>query len=76
VAADSPDVTLTSLASSTRVDLATGISTTQAHAFAGLPVAGFSVRTLVNGNLTCGSAVCQGNYGSAYPLRFQRRISP
>jgi hypothetical protein len=39
----------------------TGVAT-----FVGLPVTGFMVRTFANGNLQCGTAACQGNYGAAF----------
>ena len=32
--------------------------------FFGLPTLGFMIRTFDNGNLTCGTATCQGNYGA------------
>jgi hypothetical protein len=42
----------------------------------GLPVVGFMVRTFRNGNLACGSATCQGNYGGAFPHRYVRTAYP
>jgi hypothetical protein len=39
----------------------TGVAT-----FVGLPVTGFMIRTFANGNLSCGTATCQGNYGAAF----------
>jgi hypothetical protein len=44
--------------------------------FFGLPVTGFMIRTLKNGNLTCGSATCQGNYGSLFNHSYRNRITP
>jgi hypothetical protein len=67
---------LTSLGTSTRMNLGTGTITTGAHAFTGLPVVGFAVRTFVNGTLSCGAGSCQGNYGGSFPLKFRRSISP
>jgi hypothetical protein len=69
--------TLTSLPSSTRVDMASGQVIPGAHAFGGLPVIGFSVRTFSNGTLSCaGAASCQGNYGGAFEFRYRRSIFP
>jgi hypothetical protein len=67
---------LTSLPSSIRVDLASGQLTSGPHAFSGLPVVGFVVRTFTNGTLSCtGAPACQGNYGGAFPFRYRRSIS-
>jgi hypothetical protein len=44
--------------------------------FFGLPVTGFMVRTFANGNLTCGGAACQGNYGAAFTHSFRTLIVP
>ena len=44
--------------------------------YSGLPVVGFMVRTFRNGNLQCGSAVCQGNYGGAFPHKYKRAAYP
>ncbi len=72
-----PDAaSLTSLASSTRMDLATGRQVVGAHQFAGLPVVGLSAWTLQNGTLSCGAGSCQGNYGGAFPLKYLRTITP
>lgn len=54
-------------------------STTVAGApatFFGLPVTGFMIRTLRNGNLTCGTATCQGNYGSLFNHSYVTTIAP
>ena len=67
--------TLNSLPSSSRTNMETAATTFGSHRFAGLPVIGFSVRTFLNGTLTCGSASCQANYGGAFPFRFTRSIS-
>ena len=52
--------------------LAGGIPAT----FFGLPVTGFMVRTFRNGNLVCGTATCQGNYGSLFNHSYNTRIVP
>ena len=52
--------------------LAGGIPAT----FFGLPVTGFMVRTFKNGNLACGTATCQGNYGSLFNHSYNTRIVP
>lgn len=68
--------TLTSLASSARIDIATGAKTTGAHTIRGLPLVGFAARTFTNGYLNCSGQTCQGNYASAQPYRFRRNVSP
>jgi hypothetical protein len=65
---------LTSLASSTRTNASTGVTTAGRHQFSGLPVTGLFVRVFQNGTLSCGGASCQGNYGGAFPLRYRRSI--
>jgi hypothetical protein len=65
----------TSLASSTRIDIATGATRQGSHTYVGLPVVGFMVRSLQNGRLDCNGAFCQGNYGSAFPLRVTRSVT-
>jgi hypothetical protein len=67
---------LSSLESSTRVQLSTGGVIAGRHSYRGLPVTGFSVRTFENGTLSCNGAACQGNYGSAFPLTYRRNITP
>jgi hypothetical protein len=52
--------------------LAGGIPAT----FFGLPVTGFMIRTFRNGNLSCGTATCQGNYGSLFNHSYNTRIVP
>jgi len=47
-----------------------------AHRYMGLPVVGFTVRTFRNDAVSCQSGTCQGNYGGAFPLKFQRSVSP
>lgn len=71
-----PAPTVASLASSIRMDIATGTVISGAHTYSGLPIVGFSVRTFRNGTLACASGACQGNYGGAFPLKYTRRISP
>lgn len=44
--------------------------------FFGLPVTGFMVRTFSNGNLTCGTGTCQGNYGSLFAHSYNTAITP
>jgi hypothetical protein len=56
--------------------LATTLSAVAPVTFFGLPVTGFMVRTLRNGNLTCGTATCQGNYGSLFNHSYNTAITP
>ena len=65
---------LVSRPESTRTDLASGNIAFGSHAFSGLPVVGFTARTFKNGLLNCGGAVCQGNYGGAFALKYTRSI--
>jgi hypothetical protein len=67
---------LTSLGTSSRTNIATGVTTAGAHVYSGLPMLGFGVRTFVNGTLACSAGACQGNYGGAFPLKFGRSIAP
>lgn len=68
---------MTSLPDSTRLDSASGTVTVGAHLIYGLPMVGFAIRSLRNGTLSCpGAAACQGNYGSAFPMRYTRNIAP
>jgi len=67
--------------SSQRVSLGTdapvaGAVTAGTVTFQGLPVTGFMIRTFANGNLTCGAATCQGNYGAAFGHSYQTTIVP
>jgi hypothetical protein len=57
-------------------DLATGQVTTGRFRVLGLPVVGFTASTFQNGTLTCNGALCQGNYGEAFPLKFRTSILP
>lgn len=63
--------TMTSQASSTAMDLATGTVTAGSRYLAGYPAIGFIARTFTNGTLACGGSACQGNYAS---LLTHRRI--
>jgi hypothetical protein len=44
--------------------------------FFGLPVTGFMIRTFANGQLTCGTATCQGNYGALFQHSYTTNVSP
>jgi hypothetical protein len=65
---------LGSLPDSTRINLDTGEVVTGRHTFFGLPVVGFFARTFNNGYLSCAGAICQGTYGSAFPIRPARGL--
>ena len=68
---------LRSLPGSTRTNLATGEVTTGPHAYFGLPLVGFSVRTFSNGTLACaGAGSCQGNYGGAFSFKYRPAVQP
>jgi hypothetical protein len=69
---------LTSTATSQRVALGTTIAAPAVGAvtFYGLPVTGFMIRTFANGQLTCGTASCQGNYGAAFAHSYRTTILP
>jgi hypothetical protein len=67
---------LVSDATSIRTPLATGVGVAGAHTFRGLPVVGFAMRTFDNGNLTCGTATCQGNYGGSVQHSYTNAITP
>lgn len=54
----------------------TGASVAGAQTFRGLPVVGFMIRTFDNGNLTCGTATCQGNYGGSVSHAYRNSITP
>jgi hypothetical protein len=56
--------------------LAIPAGTAGEQTYFGLPVTGFMVRTFANGSLTCGTATCQGNYGSAFHHNFRTLITP
>jgi hypothetical protein len=65
---------IASLPQSTRLDPSTGLSVSGPHTFLGLPVVGFMARTFRNGTLNCVGGACQGNYGGAFDLKYQRII--
>jgi hypothetical protein len=44
--------------------------------YLGLPVTGFMIRTFANGQLTCGTAACQGNYGALFQHSYTTLINP
>lgn len=70
-------VGLVSAASSLTDNWTTNVATvTGAQTYLGLPVTGFMVRTFNNGTLTCGTASCQGNYGSAFEHNYIKSITP
>jgi hypothetical protein len=54
----------------------TTLATSVPATFFGLPVTGFMIRTFRNGNLSCGTATCQGNYGSLFNHSYTTRIVP
>jgi hypothetical protein len=56
--------------------VAIAVQAAGAQTFFGLPVTGFMVRTFKNGNLACGTATCQGNYGSAFEHSYRTSIAP
>lgn len=55
---------------------AIGAVTAQATTFIGLPVTGFMIRTFSNNTLSCGTASCQGNYGSAFTHSYRTNTTP
>jgi len=67
---------------SNAINVNTGVSTTVAQNYRGLPVIGFMVRTLFNGTLTCtsvsggASSACQGSYGSLFDHKYVATITP
>ena len=69
---------LTSVVSSDRANLGGGAIavTAGAQTYFGLPVTGFMVRTFRNGNLTCGTGTCQGNYGGLFQHNYRTTINP
>jgi len=42
----------------------------------GLPSTGFMVRSFKNGNLACGTATCQGNYGGLFTHNYRTLVTP
>ena len=70
-----PGASFDSLATSQRWTAgATGAVLTGAHRYSGLPVVGFTARTFRNDAVSCATGVCQGNYGGAFPLKYQRKV--
>lgn len=67
---------LASQATSTTTNALTGVVQTLAQTFLGLPVTGFMVRSLNNSTLTCGTASCQGNYGSLFGHKYTVTVTP
>lgn len=67
---------LVSRGDSTRTDDASGTVVVGPHTYSGMPVVGLVSRSLTNGFLSCGGALCQGNYGGAYPMSYKRQVSP
>jgi hypothetical protein len=57
-------------------NVAASAVTAGAVTFFGLPVTGFMIRTFANGQLTCGTASCQGNYGAAFSHSYDTDITP
>lgn len=62
--------------SATLTNIRDGLSESGAYASIGLPAVGFMLRTFQNGALSCGSSVCQGNYGGLFQHKWRRSISP
>lgn len=52
------------------------VAATPAVTFFGLPTTGFMVRSFRNGNLACGTATCQGNYGGLFAHSYRVDITP
>lgn len=50
--------------------------TVSAQTYFGLPTTGFMVRSFRNGNLACGTATCQGNYGGLFMHSYRVDILP
>jgi hypothetical protein len=67
---------LVSDATSRTTNIQTGVTAIGAQTFHGLPVLGFMIRTFDNGNLTCGTATCQGNYGGSVSHAYRNFIAP
>lgn len=58
------------------ITIATGTAAAGTQTFRGLPVVGFMIRTFDNGNLTCGTATCQGSYGGSVSHAYRNNITP
>lgn len=74
--ANASTVGLVSEPTSTTITIATAAAAAGAQTFRGLPVLGFMIRTFDNGNLTCGTATCQGNYGGSVQHAYRNSITP
>ena len=77
--ANASTVGLVSDATSVTTVIATGaaaVGSPGAQTFRGLPVVGFMIRTFDNGNLSCGTATCQGNYGGSVSHAYRNFITP
>jgi hypothetical protein len=74
--ANASTVGLVSEPTSITTVIATGVGAAGAQTFHGLPVVGFMIRTFDNGNLTCGTATCQGNYGGSVSHAYTNFITP
>jgi hypothetical protein len=66
---------LTSLPTSTAIDLATGNVITGSHRFKGLPVVGFSAWIFNNGFLDCGGTTCRATFGMNLPHHGIRNVT-
>jgi hypothetical protein len=53
-----------------------GLSAAEAIRVDGLPAVGFAVRTFRNGQLSCLSGACQGNYGGLFPHASRMTVGP
>jgi hypothetical protein len=58
------------------IPISTGVGVAGTQTFRGLPVVGFMIRTFDNGNLTCGTATCQGSYGGSVQHAYRNSITP
>jgi hypothetical protein len=60
----------------TTITIASATAAAGPQTFRGLPVVGFMIRTFDNGNLTCGTATCQGSYGGSVSHAYRNSITP
>lgn len=60
----------------TSIRISDGAVSTEAGTLVGAPVVGFMVRTFENGQLNCGGAICQGNYGGSFPHNSSTSVQP
>src|SRR5207302_146385 len=68
--------TVTNIAIMDSTAVATTLVAPTPATFFGLPVTGFMVRSFANGTLRCGTATCQGNYGSLFNHSYTTLITP